>query len=172
MEADVNEPSSSQHEIIANYADGPKRLEAAIAGLSATDLDFALSSNSWTIRQIVHHLADGDDLWKAFVKQAIGNPGSEFVLEWYWQMPQDEWVKRWAYGKRAIEPSLALYRASRFHIVQLLEHTPEVWDKSLRIRGPHGDEQGVSVRWVVEMQTRHIEDHLNEIREIRKAHRI
>ena len=166
----MNEPLSNPNEIIANYEQGPGRLEAAIVGLSAADLDFALSSNSWTIRQIVHHLADGDDLWKAFIKQAIGNPGSEFVLAWYWQMPQDEWVERWAYRERAIEPSLALYRASRFHIVQLLEHTPGVWDKSLRIRGPHGDEQDVSVRWVVEMQTRHVQDHLDEIRRIRKAH--
>ena len=168
----MNEQLSSQHEIIANHADGPRRLETAIAGLSATGLDVALSNDSWTIRQIVHHLADGDDLWKAFVKQAIGNPGSEFVLEWYWQIPQDEWVERWAYREREIEPSLALYRASRCHIVQLLEHTPGVWEKRLRIRWPDGEEQDVSVRWVVEMQTRHIEDHLNEIREIRQAHRI
>jgi len=168
----MNEQASNPNEVIANYAQGPGQLEAAIAGLSVTELDLALSKDSWTIRQIVHHLADGDDLWKAFVKQAIGNPGSEFVLAWYWQMPQNEWAERWAYRERAIEPSQALYRASRFHIVQLLEHTPEVWDKSLRIRGPHGDEQDVSVRWVVEMQTRHIEDHLNEIREIRQAHRI
>ena len=168
----MNEPLSNPNEIIANYAQGPGRLEAAIAGLSATDLDFALSSGSWTIRQIVHHLADGDDLWKAFIKQAIGNPGSEFVLAWYWQIPQDEWAERWAYGERAIEPSLALYRASRFHVVQLLEHTPEVWDKSLRIRWPDGEEQDVSVRWVVEMQTRHIEEHLGEIRRIREAWRI
>ena len=120
----MSEQLSMQNETIAHYADGPKRLEAAITGLSATSLDVALSNDSWTIRQIVHHLADGDDIWKVFIKQAIGNPGGEFVLEWYWQVPQEEWAERWAYWERAIEPSLALYRASRCHIVQLLEHTP------------------------------------------------
>ena len=168
----MNEQLSSQHEIIANHADGPKRLEVAITGLSATGLDVALSNDSWTIRQIVHHLADGDDIWKMFIKQAIGNPGGEFVLERYWQMSQDEWAERWAYRERVIEPSLALCRASRCHVVQLLEHTPGVWEKSMRIRWPDGEEQAVSVRWVVEMQTRHIEEHLGEIRRIREAWRI
>ena len=165
----MNGPLSDQHEIIANYAEGPRRLEAAIAGLSTTGLDHALSNDSWTIRQIVHHLADGDDIWKMFIKQASGNPGGEFVLEWYWQMPQDEWAARWAYRERAIEPSLALYHANRCHIVQLLEHTPGVWEKSLRIRWPDRGEQATSVRWVVEMQIRHLEAHMDEIRRIREA---
>jgi uncharacterized damage-inducible protein DinB len=163
---------SSQSEIIADYADGPKRLETAIAGLSEADLDVAQSSDSWTIRQVVHHLTDGDDIWKVFIKRAIGNPGGEFTLEWYWQMPQDEWAERWVYEERAIDPSLALFRASRRHIVQLLEHIPGVWEKSLRIRWPNGEEQEVSVGWVVEMQTRHMEGHLGDIRRIREAHSI
>jgi uncharacterized damage-inducible protein DinB len=168
----MSEQLTSQNEIIADYADGPNRLEAAIAGLSATDLDIALNADSWTIRQIVHHLTDGDDIWKAFIKRAIGNPGGEFKLDWYWQMPQDEWAERWAYSERAIDPSLALFRASRGHIVQLLQHATDAWEKSLRIRWPSGEEQEVSVGWVVEMQARHIEGHLVDISKIREAHSI
>jgi uncharacterized damage-inducible protein DinB len=108
----MSEQVSSRNEVLEDYADGPNRLEAAIAGLPETGLDVALSSDSWTIRQIVHHVADGDDIWKVFIKRAIGNPEGEFTLEWYWQIPQDEWAEHWAYGRRAIEPSLALFRAS------------------------------------------------------------
>jgi uncharacterized damage-inducible protein DinB len=168
----MSERSTNQSEILAGYAEGPDRLEAAIAGLSGADLDIAPECGGWTIRQIVHHLADGDDVWKGFIKRAIGNQKGEFTLDWYWQMSQDEWAERWAYAERAIGPSLSLLRANRAHIVQLLEHVPDAWEKSLRIRWPRGEEQDVSVGWVVEMQAHHIEGHLGDIARIREAHRI
>jgi len=163
---------ASQNEIPADYADKPKHLEAAIAGLPSTDLDLTPNADGWTIRQIVHQAAEGDDLCKAFVKRVIGNLHGQFGLAWYWQIMQDKWAERWAYQDRAIGPSLALFRASRGHIGPLLEHVPGAWEKSLRIRWPKGEEQEVSVVWVLEMQIRHLEGHLGDIRSIREAHSI
>jgi hypothetical protein len=156
--------------VLAIYADGPDQLETAITGLSGVDLDLAESGDTWTIRQIVHHVADGDDLWKEFVKRAIGSPGGKFDLQWYWSLPQDEWVKSWAYARREIGPSLALFRASRVHIVQLLEHMPDAWERSLMVRSPNGKEQEVTVAWVVKMQADHVLGHVEDIRRIRQAH--
>jgi DinB superfamily len=161
---------SSREAIIARYAHGPDQLEAAIAGLSEGELDMAASNDTWTIRQIVHHVADGDDLWKTFIKRAIGNPGSKFDLQWYWEKPQDEWAKSWAYASREIEPSLGLFRANRGHIVQLLEHMPEVWERSLLVRWPDEEEEEVSVAWVVTMQAQHVTGHLDDIRRARQVH--
>jgi len=162
----------SSQEALSAYADGPDRLEAALAGFPESGLDLALSSDSWSIREIVHHVADGDDIWKAFIKRAVGALGGEFSLEWYWVTPQEEWAGRWAYRDRAIEPSLALLRAGRQHIVQLLEHIPQWWAKSLSIRWSDGEEQEVSVGWVVDMQAQHIEGHIEDIRRIREAHEV
>ena len=161
---------SDREAIIARYADGPNQLETAIAGLSEGELDIAESDGTWTIRQIVHHVADGDDIWKVFIKRAIGNPGGKFDLRWYWEMPQDEWAKRWAYASREIEPSLRLFRASRGHIVQLLEHMPEVWERSLLVRWPKGEEQEVKVAWIVKMQAQHVTGHVDDIRRARQVH--
>lgn len=166
----MNAQLPGQDEIIANYGNCPNQLEAAIMGLSETHLDISQSAESWTIREIIHHVADGDDLWKSFLKQAAGNPGGEFLLDWYWQLPQDEWVKRWDYRNRSIEPSLALFRANRNHIVQLLRHSPGVMEKSLRVCWPKRGEQVVSVAWVVEMQTQHVTDHIADIGKIREIH--
>jgi hypothetical protein len=166
----MDEQMSDRKATIARYADGPGQLEAAIASLSEGELDLAESDDTWTIRQIVHHIVDGDDIWKVFVKRAIGNPGGRFDLQWYWEMPQDEWVKSWAYATREIEPSLALFRANRGHIVQLLEHMPAVWEQSLLVRWPNGEEQEVSVAWVVEMQARHVPGHADDIRRARQVH--
>jgi uncharacterized damage-inducible protein DinB len=166
----MDEQMGNREVIIARYADGPDQVEAAIAGLSEGELDIAESDDTWTIRQIVHHIVDGDDIWKVFIKRAIGNPGGKFDLQWYWAMPQDEWVKSWAYASREIEPSLALFHASRGHIVQLLESMPAAWERSLVVRWPNGEEQKVSVAWVVEMQAQHVPGHLDDIRRARQVH--
>lgn len=36
---------------LARYADGPAQLEAALEGLTESDLNLAQTSDSWTIRQ-------------------------------------------------------------------------------------------------------------------------
>ena len=163
---------SNREAIIARYSDGPSELETAIAGLSEGELDLAESDDTWTIRQVVHHITDGDDIWKGFIKQAAGKPGGKFDLQWYWDMPQDEWVGHWAYTSRAIEPSLALFRANRRHIVQLLENLPGAWERSLLVSWPNGETQEVSVGWVVEMQAQHVPGHLDDIRRTRQVHAV
>jgi uncharacterized damage-inducible protein DinB len=40
-------------------AGAPGDLRAAVAGLTAEQLDTAYREGSWTLRQVVHHLADG-----------------------------------------------------------------------------------------------------------------
>jgi hypothetical protein len=157
--------------LIANYGNCPGQLEAALIGLSEINLDLRKSTDSWGIRETIHHITDGDDMWKLFIKRAIGNPRGEYSFEWYWQVPQDEWARSWHYQERSIEPSLAMFRANRGHIVQLLRHTPEGLEKSLRVRWPTKlGEQEVNVALVIEGQTQHVLAHIAEIREIREVH--
>ena len=163
---------ANQKNILADYAEGPILLEEALHGLSVADLDQSPPDDGWTIRQIVHHLSDGDDIWKSFIKQAVGNPGGEFILEWYWRIPQVEWAARWNYGSRSIDTSLAVIRSNRNQTVQLLEHYPQVLENYLVIRWPRGEKQNVSVKWVLEMQIQHVKEHVNDIRGIRDFHDI
>jgi len=92
-------------------------------------LDYSPSAGGWTIRDIVHHIVDGDDLWKTSIKMALGNEEAEFTLKWYTAHPQIEWAKQWSYEKRSIEISLTLFRAIRSHILQLLEYAHDGWGK-------------------------------------------
>ena len=167
----MNAQLIDQDELIAKYENGPKQLEAAISGLSEVNLDIRKDAESWTIRESIHHIADGDDLWKLFIKRAIGNPNGEYSFDWYWQLPQNEWAKSWNYLGRSIEPSLAMFRANRKHIVQLLRHTPGALEKSLRVRLPTKiEEQDLKVVSVVKGQIQHVQDHIAEIGEVRKVH--
>jgi uncharacterized damage-inducible protein DinB len=158
--------------ILARYADGPAQLEAALAGLSEADLDVALTDDAWTIRQIVHHVVDGDDLWKVAIKAALGNSRMLFSYLWYWDIPQDIWAESWNYAGRAVEPSLALFRANRRHIVQLLQTIPAAWERYTLITLPDGEEKSTTISYVVEMQAHHVTHHIDDIRRIRQAHNL
>ena len=58
------EPPEEKDKVLELFKQGPCILENALASLSDIELDYAPLNGGWTIRQIIHHIADGDDLWK------------------------------------------------------------------------------------------------------------
>ena len=156
--------------LLTQYADGPALLDSALAGLSETNLDLALSTDSWTIRQIVHHIVDGDDLWKTCIKIALGNSDAVFSLNWLTVKPQMEWSEDWAYSRRGLESSLALYSANRRHIVDLLEHLPNACEKTIRFQPSAKPEMCITILDVIELHVSHLTEHIESIQAIRQAH--
>jgi hypothetical protein len=163
----MNNKTCWRNEIINRYAKGPELIQQAVRGLSEKDLDLFEDAGTWTIREYVHHITDGDDIWKPFIKRALGNPNGVFDLHWYTQVPEQEyWSQAWAYKKRTITPSLALFRANRAHIVQLLRLIPDSLEKRLVVCFSDRHEEMTSVQDIVEMQTHHVEGHIADIQRI------
>ena len=106
---------STSHEVLLKkYLQLPERLEAAIAGLDESDLD--LRGEGWSIRQYVHHTVEGELMWQLFLRAIVGTDGIEIPIQWYFAISQDEWAECWASDKRAIEPTLALFRGSTVNL--------------------------------------------------------
>jgi len=152
--------------VIDRYREGPALLEDAVQNLTDADLDAVPLRGGWTVREIVHHVVDGDDIWKLAIKMAMGNEQAEFALEWYWKMSQQTWSDRWAYSKRSLGASLSLLRAIRTHLLQLLEYVPDAWDRAVVVRKHDGEIEQVPVGFVIQMQADHVLHHLKRIREI------
>ena len=72
-------PPEDKNEILELFKRGPGILEKALADLSDTELDYVPSNGGWSIRQIVHHLVDGDDLWKMCIKIAARFKCNEYT---------------------------------------------------------------------------------------------
>jgi len=151
---------------ISRFREGPLLLADAVMDLRDADLDAKPSGGGWSIRQIVHHVVDGDDIWKTCIKMAIGNEQAEFAMAWYWSLTQDTWADRWAYSQRSIGPSLSLLKATREHILQLLGSVPESWNRAVVVRTSRGEIERVPVGYVVQMQADHVFHHLERIRAI------
>ncbi|MFH2101815.1 MAG: DinB family protein [Chloroflexota bacterium] len=159
-------------ESLQAYLASVTSLETALAGLTESHLDLN-NEQSWTIRQIVHHIADGDHLWKTAILQAIGKPNHGFRLEWYFSRAQTAWADTWMYHSRPIGDAMALLRASRKYLVELLMMTPQAWDSCVRVRWPkQKDDICISVAEIVAMQTRHLHGHTADILAIRHGHHI
>lgn len=153
-------------ELLAQYEQGPRELDALLATYPDVNLDIARSPGEWTIRQIVHHISDGDDLWAMAIKAALAASGATYTHDWYTTdnacfVPLD-------YAGRSIEPSLALFRATRAHIAQLLRHLPaKAWDRYIMFKNQDmPDFEQASVALIVQLQATHALEHIAEIREI------
>jgi hypothetical protein len=161
-------PPEDRDSVLARYKAGAALLESALSGLRDADLDAPPSEGGWTIRQIAHHIVDGDDLWKTCIKIALGNEQAGFTLEWYWAFSQEEWADHWAYKLRSIDVSLELLKASRSHVLQLLEKVPDGWNRAVEFRKHNGEIERLAVGFVVEMQADHVEHHVKRILSIRR----
>lgn len=167
----THRPERTPAEWVDLYASGPHMLDDALAGLSQSDLDLAPAPDQWSIRQIVHHVAEGDDLWALPLKVALAKPGAPYRQDWY--TPDNAWADLLDYAHRPAESSLALFHATRAHMADLLRHLgPDaVWSRSVMYAWP-GQQQPhpVTVAEIVESQAIHPFAHADEIRAIRQLH--
>jgi catechol 2,3-dioxygenase-like lactoylglutathione lyase family enzyme len=154
-------------ETLARYVHGPDDVEAALAGLTEADMDLTRAPGEWTIRQIVHHLVDGDTLQLLLpTKMALTEPGRSVVLDTW---DQDMWAAT-LYARLPLAPALALLRATRQYIVQLVGLYPDAWERSVAIR--RGDEvsRQFTIGEMIASLARHTAVHIDEIQQTRRAH--
>ena len=124
----MSEKNPSRQERLESYLALPERLAEAVSGLSEAQLNAAGGPDEWSIRQIVHHLADGQTMWTVCMRVAIGTPGTAMQFPDY--PGNDAWSERMAYASRSIEPGLALLEALHNEIGELLTLMPEAWERS------------------------------------------
>lgn len=147
---------------LERYLSGPSKLSEKLAACAKEALDFELPDH-WTIRQTVHHLADGDALWKIFILMALAGSEEPWQIPWYWSTGQREIATRWAYVRRDIASSLALLEANRKHTYELLQAFPEVGDKTLPVQWLDGKRELASISEVIASQADHVEGHIEDI---------
>ena len=97
----------------------PERLRAAVAGLSETQLDTPYREDGWTVRQVVHHLADSHAMAYTRCKLAL-------TEDWPTIQPYDEaaWAKL-PDSRLPIDVSLAMIEGLHGRWVALLESLSE-----------------------------------------------
>ena len=92
-----------RREMIEQIADLPAKVRAAVAGFTEQQCDTPYRDGGWTVRQVVHHLADSH--LNAYVRFKLALTEDEPTVKTY---EQDRWAETVDSRTAPVEDSLAL----------------------------------------------------------------
>ena len=147
-------PPDERAALIARYASGADAFEAVVAGLTDAEPDVRPFEGQWTVREMAHHLADGELNSAVRLRRLIAE--EEPVLPGYDEMA---YSRRLHDGGRAIGPSLEAMRAARASTLTILERLTEAeWARN----GTHTEQGPYSVSAWLRDDANHPHDHAGQ----------
>lgn len=158
--------------LMETYETGPEQLDAVMEGLSESQLDLSRAEGKWTIREIVHHIVDAEDIWETVIKAALGNTGCTFDISWY--IPDNKCAVPLDYANRPIDEAVALFKTLRRFIADMVKHLPDALERNAVITSKNDKfpEINFNVREMLSWQIQHLEIHIDQIHETREVHGI
>jgi DinB superfamily len=106
----------------------PGDLRAAASGLDDKQLDTPYRSDGWTVRQVVHHVADSH--MNSYIRMRLGLTEDEPTISPY---DENAWANLVDARHAEIEPSLALLEALHRRWTMLLKSfTDNDWKRTFR----------------------------------------
>jgi hypothetical protein len=136
----------------------PERLRAAVAGLNDAQLDTPYREDGWTVRQVVHHVADSHAMAYTRCKLAL-------TEDWPTINPYNE--KAWAEladSRLPVEVSLALIEGLHTRWVSLLESLSEDDFRKGYNHPERGKEMLVKMLAMYDWHSRHHTAHITGLR--------
>ncbi|MEL7252054.1 MAG: DinB family protein [Bacteroidota bacterium] len=82
--------------------------------LSEEDLAKTYAPDKWTVRELLHHLADAETVLYERIRRGIARPGQVI-----WGFDQDAWADKLAYANRELTVDQAIYAAIRRGVMTL-----------------------------------------------------
>ncbi len=146
---------SDRKEMIAKIKQLPGLLEKAVEGLDDGKLDTPYGEGKWTVRQVVHHLADSH--MNAFIRFKLTVTENKPTLKPY---NQDDWATTIEAKTAPIEPSLGILKGVHERWVMLMELLPESAWSRVAYHPEHGD---LTLTDILNTYSRHGENHVSQI---------
>ncbi len=150
-----------RREMIAKIRRLPAAVEAAVKDLTDAQLDTPYRKDGWTVRQVVHHLADAH--LSSFARVKLVLTEERPTLKPY---DQNEWAKTPDATESPIQSSLSILRGLHERWSVLLESLPESsWHRS----AVHPEIGEVTLDDLLVRQAAHGESHLAQLSGLRAA---
>jgi hypothetical protein len=147
--------------LVARYKAGAREVTAALEGITPAELDWRPAPADWSVREVVHHLADSETIAGARLRLLLTADHAQIVA-----YDQEALARRLHYGSRPIEAALAALQPLRETTAELLDRLTEAdW----RRVGTHSEMGPYSVERWLELNAAHAHDHAEQIRRNRAA---
>lgn len=145
-------------EPLAVQAATAEKLERMVEGQPETVLRRRPGADSWSVSDIVAHLADAEIVIAFRMRLILGAPGSPLAA-----YDQDSWVSSGHYEKRDARKSVEQFRVVREANLALLRSlAPEQWKQF----GMHSERGQETIERMVRMTAGHDLNHLQQIERI------
>jgi uncharacterized damage-inducible protein DinB len=149
-----------KQEFLADIEQTAGRLRAAIAGLSAAQLDTPYRPEGWTVRQVVHHMPDSH--MNSYIRYKMALTEEEPTIKTY---AEDRWAELADTNATPIEVSLTLLDSLHQRWSVLLRSlTNGEWKKSFR----HPEHGPMSLEKALALYAWHGKHHVAHVTELRK----
>jgi hypothetical protein len=146
-------------EAIAVIADLPAALRAAVSGLTDAQLDTPYREGGWTVRQLVHHVADSH--MNAYVRIRLALTEDWPAIKAY---EESRWAELADAKTLPVEISLSLLESLHRRWVVLLESLTEAeWQRGY-IHPENGRQKLETVVQLYSWHSRHHTAHVTELR--------
>jgi hypothetical protein len=150
-------------DLLERFRRGAELLAVATTGVAGAELDFKPKEGTWSIRQIVCHVADAETVGVMRLRQVIAEDHPTLQA-----FNGDLWADRLDYAKRKLSQALETFRRLRTENYELLKELPEdVFARS----GTHTENGVMTLRQVVEYHAEHVDEHVQQIQRNRAAYR-
>jgi len=138
----------------------PAKLRAAVTGLSDSQLEAPYREGGWTVRQVVHHVADSH--MNAYIRLRLALTETEPTIKPY---EESEWAKLEDAAHAPVEISLKLLEPLHDRWVRLLKSVkPEQFARPVR----HPEAGLRNVDWLLFLYSWHGRHHTAHITELRR----
>ena len=124
-------------------------------GLPEAELARSYGPGKWTVRYLLHHLADAETILFYRIRRIISEPNQVI-----WVFDQDAWAKRLDYARAPLELAQRLYDCSRDGVIyQARKH----YDRSEEIAFVHSTTGLRTLKDEFDKVVSHNEQHLAQI---------
>src|SRR5437660_9896573 len=111
---------AQRHALIEQYADGPRRLRAALATVPAAAMQWRPKPGEWSAHEVIVHCADSETQSSSRIRILMCDKNP--VIQGYYQA---QWARDLDYHAHLIDVALATLHAVRAHTTVLIRRLPD-----------------------------------------------
>ena len=147
--------SAERATLIDQYADGPRRLRAALATVPKEAIQWRPKSGEWSAHEVVVHCSDSETQSASRIRVLASE--KDPIIQGY---DQEQWARDFDYHAHPLDVALAAVDGVRANTAALLRRLPDsAWSKV----GRHSESGRYTAEDWLRIYADHLENHARQI---------